>query len=340
MSARLMLAPLRAMTRVGRDAAYADFTAQPWAGVLVAIWYNASLGLISFLLQMRLVGSVAIWHHYTVSVTGSAIIWLSYFLMNVLLLPLYGILVGYGLRRVMGADMPVESVKLGVPLGVWLSLAWSAPILGLVTLLFGAMVVQPWLPSLGVFGRAGFHSLAVVGYIVPLYMVRIVYGIPHRSAAGRRLSLIVVSPAILVAILGIVLAIAFGMHQTHQRENVTGLAADPSVTTSCNELGPMQMPLAPRPFGATVIGAVPPSAASAAIDQGQRHVNGQIDQDYYNSPRVAVHPDAAPFGVTVMAVVPVGMRVIPGQHIIYTTGYADPKQPCHYLPNFVKSLDE
>ena len=416
--ARLLLAPLRAWTSRGRDAAYVDFAARPWSAVLVTLLYCSSLGLINFLLNHYVrTGDFAISHTQTSSVFLIVIIWLLYFGISAVVLPLYGSLVRFGLHKVMGGGMPVEKAPLGAPTGVWLSLAWAAPMLCLALLLCGAMVVQPWLPVLVSVGKAGLGTLGFVAYVIPLQNARMIYGIPLRGTTGRRLSLIMLTPPILIAVVGMVLAIALGLQQKHKQMATTmpnlssskvGMPAAPAqgqqhvngqidpdylysprvavhpdvapygtkimavvpkkhkqmettmpnlspskvdmsaapaqeqnqAAMNCNGRGPMLMPLAPQELGASVIGVVSSSEALAAIEQGQQHVNGQIDPDYLYSPRVALHPDAAPYGTNIMAVVPTGMTVTPGQHISYTTGYADSNRPCFYFPNLVKNVDE
>ena len=334
--ARLLLAPLRAMRRSSRESAYADFTARPWGAVAVTLWYNAWLGVASLVVRQHLLitHKLPAGHGYNLSIKGIAIAWLFYFGANAVLLPAYGILVRFGLRRVLRESMPDETAPLGVPPGVWLSLAWSAPMVLLGLLVCAAMVVQPWLPALGVFGKSGFTTLGIIGYIVPLYMVRTLYGIRHRSAAGIKLSLIVVTPAILLALVGIVLAIAFGFHKIH------GQAANAVLTRSqdmnCNGHGPMLMPSAPQDFGATVIGPVSQNEAMAVIQNGQRHANGLLDPEYLYIQRVALHPDVAQPGSNTLAVIPSGLGVTIGQHVVYRTGYADPDRACHYFPNMIK----
>jgi len=371
--ASLILAPLRAMKRGGMEAVRAEFSARPWAGVWVVMGYYASFGLISLLAWHYLkTGRLNPGQGLAAGIVGSVIAWLAYLALNMVLLPLYGWLIRYGLRRVLGAAMPQEPCPLGVPVGVWLGLAFTAPILCLLPLLYVAMGVQPWLPDLGTLVQSGFKTLGIVAYVIPLVGVRMIYRIPPRSAAWRRLGVIVVGPWIALALVGVVVAIVLGLHQKHDRIEIeaansisstsrttpesstpVGVYAAPMVqqskntslpdqyhaTLNCNGRGPMRVPLAPKEFGAAVIGVVSSSDALAAIKQGQQRVNGQLDPDYRNSPRVAVHPDKAPYGTNAMAVVPTGMTVTPGQHIVYTTGYADPNYPCHYFPNLVERVD-
>ncbi|MHB8166864.1 MAG: hypothetical protein ACYDDT_08855 [Sulfuricella sp.] len=362
--ARLMLAPLQALTNGGRDAARADFSARPWAGAVVSLWYSASMCLIGYLVMHYIkTGKLDIWHSPVAAVSGVVVVWLLYFALNVVILPLYGWLVRYGLRRVLGADMPQEPHPMGVPTGVWLGFAWTAPMLFLALLLYAVMVVQPWFPGLSAFAKSALGTLDALSYFFPLFAIRRIYRLPQSGPAYRRLGIIMMGPPILIAIVGIAVAIVLGAHHRRERTEAANSISSTNWTTTesgtpvvqqnknaaasdqnqsilnCNGRGPMLVPQAPKELGATVIGVVSPANALASIEQGQQRVNGQLDPDYLYSPRVAVHPDKAPYGTNAMAVVPKGMTVTSGQHIVYRTGYADPNYPCHYFPNLVERVD-
>lgn len=333
---RLLLAPLRAMRQSSRAAAYADFTARPWGAVTVALLYSTWLDIASFEVQrLFATGNLPAWNQ-AMSVRGTAVAWLFALGVNALLLSAYGITVRFALRRVLRENIPTESAPMGVPPGVWLSLAWAAPVILLASLVSAALLAQPWLPALAAIGKAGLNVMAVIEYVVPLYMVRALYGIQHRSAAGRKLSLIMLTPVILLALVGIVLAIAFGLYKIHHP--AAAVASASVQATNCNGRGPMLMPFGSREFGATVLGPVSQSEAMAIIQNGQRRVNGLLDPEYLNSPRVAIHQASAPQGLNVMAVVPKGMDLTPSQHVVFTMGYADPVRPCFYLPNRIKMV--
>ena len=100
----------------------------------------------------------------------------------------------------------------------------------------------------------------------------------------------------------------------------------------------MLMPTQPRRFTGTIIGWPSASGALAAVQQAEKRVNGKLDRQYLYSPRVIIHPVLASAGKNILAVVRPSQAISPGQTVIYTTGYADPNQPCHYLPNIVVKI--
>ena len=236
---RLLLAPLRAMGRAGCDAAHADFAARPWSAVLVTLGYYASLSLIDFLLNRYFSGgSFAIWYSQTASSIGIVFIWLFYFALGAVSLPLYGILVRFGLRRALGADLPVEPAPLGTPAGVWLSLAWAVPILFLLLLLDDALLLQPWLPVLHAVSRGAIGVAGIVAWMIPLYKMRAIYGIAQYSAASKRLSLVVLTPPVLIAIVAIVLAIGSSAHWKHEQPVTANYVPSASrAVLTCNGRG-------------------------------------------------------------------------------------------------------
>ena len=121
-----------------------------------------------------------------------------------------------------------------------------------------------------------------------------------------------------------------------QKENAkTEMASN----QNCNGRGPMLAPSSTHEFGAVVIAPATPADTRASVVQGQQRMNGEIDPEYLNSPRVVIHPDAASPGINALAVIPSGLGIDIGQHVVYRTGYADPDRACHYLPNLIEKMD-
>ena len=118
-----------------------------------------------------------------------------------------------------------------------------------------------------------------------------------------------------------------------------GAKAGMAFNQNCNGRGPMRAPSSSREFGGVVIAPATSAETRASVTQGQQRMNGEIDQEYLNSPRVVIHPDAAPQGLNALAVIPSGLGITIGQHVVYRTGYADPDRACHYFPNLIEKVD-
>lgn len=364
----LILAPWRVLKR--NDAQIQEareaFMTRPVGAFFVAILYGATYGAMFFAVQdrswlLKIYGVGGLFPPLAMLVVR----WVQAFLVNLVALPIYGWIARFALHRVIGDRRPKEPNALGVPTGVWLALAG----VGCVMLLFLAAAIcvelQPWWPGLAAWVRGNWiKTFAPVSMVIMAFYVARIYGIQNRSAEQWRLASYIVTPQILLALAGMVIAIAMGVHQRHEREAAqasakmampTTLPASPgpvialqqnskismvnlvqqSHETVCYGNGPMRMPRVPTRYAGTVLGMVHENVALTAIRRGETYVNGRLDAQYLYSHRVAIHPDAAPYGENVMAVIPLGMALDAGTHVIYATGYADPHRPCHYLPNEV-----
>ena len=118
-----------------------------------------------------------------------------------------------------------------------------------------------------------------------------------------------------------------------------GAKAGMTSNQNCNGRGPMRVPPSSREFGGVVVAPATPADTRASVVQGQQRMNGEIDPEYLNSQRVVIHPDAASPGINALAVIPSGLGINIGQHVVYRTGYADPDRACHYLPNMIVRAD-
>ena len=174
-------------------------------------------------------------------------------------------------------------------------------------------------------------------------------------------TLIKVTPPIFFAILVVVIVTVLGSHHKNKRVetasslpfasrlqvesiipvsmDVPPLSIQKQNNTYCNGRGPMLAPLEPREYGAVVIRNATQAEGLDAIARGQQRYNGSLDPAYLLSSRVIAHPDMAHVGMNVMAVIPKGMVLKPGQHIVYATSFAIPGYACHYFPNIVVRMD-
>lgn len=100
---------------------------------------------------------------------------------------------------------------------------------------------------------------------------------------------------------------------------------------------PLDAPwLAATPVSATVVRFVPRMEVLRDIAWNNRALHGMIAPRYLRNQRVLLHPDGSPAGVTMLALVPVGMRVTIGEDVRMTAFHAFHRAPCTYVPNLVE----
>ncbi|EGQ60712.1 TonB family protein [Acidithiobacillus sp. GGI-221] len=92
----------------------------------------------------------------------------------------------------------------------------------------------------------------------------------------------------------------------------------------------------PSPVSTTVVSFVSRMEAVRDIARNNRALHGMTDPRYLRNQRVLLHPDGSPAGVTMLALVPVGMRVIIGEDVQMDQFHASHRAPCIYVPNMIE----
>ena len=86
---------------------------------------------------------------------------------------------------------------------------------------------------------------------------------------------------------------------------------------------------------ATVVRFVPRMDVLRDIAWNNRALHGMIAPRYLRNQRVLLHSDGTTAGVTMLALVPAGMRVIIGEHVRMDSFHAFHRAPCTYVPNLI-----
>lgn len=325
-------------------AARATFTAKPIKSLLLTLAYAASYGLayVLFILGGHL--PLPANQHGIGSVILAALgVWLGSLFVDLILAVPIGWLTRFGLSRSLDGGRPEEPAPLGVPSGVWLSMASTYCMLFVALAVMALLAWQPWWPQAAEWARHGgiMHGVTSASLVVMVLVVAAVYGIPRRSRARYKLMGYVLLPWIGLYTVALVVAIALGLwHQDHRPEQATASGGQSlTQSTDCYGHGPMLIRAQPRRLTGTVLGWAPEQLAASVIQHGQRRVNGKLVPKYRLSRRVILHPTATKAGLKILAVVPAGMNVETGQQVSFETEYADPNKPCQYFPNRIVQSD-
>lgn len=259
----------------------------------------------------------------------------------------WGAMLSWGLvrqsRKPWGVALPEERKVVFVRAGVWAGLTigslYSLPFLigGLILIAahisFGALVR----------GAAGF-----VAFVFAIRAIRELYGVRRR----RYLYVFVLSPFLILALVGIVVAIAIPQWQKYERlvhaaQRPTASSAEypsraPSPAqlrqedSSCSGGLPLAAPYTVRTgyFG-RVVGFVSPWRALVIQFATEQQVHGLLEPTYDHDLRVTIHPRALGPLVREVAVVPVGMSVRLGQRVWVRGFRASHSFACQYRPALV-----
>lgn len=259
-----------------------------------------------------------------------------------------GAMISWGLvrqsRKSWGAALPEERKIALVRPGVWAGLTIGA--LYSVPFWIGGLGLMMAHIPLGILVR-GFSGL--VAFIFGILAVRDLYGVPRK----RYLYAVVLSPFLILALVGIVAAIAIPQWQTYERlAHASGTAeAAPTVyrnptpsparlrqeDSSCTSGLPLGVPFYVRGgYVGRVVGFVPRMQALAILFRTQQQVHGILEPVYSEDLRVFVHPLRARPGVRLVAVVPAGLSVRLGQRVRVEGGRASHNFACQYVPALVR----
>ena len=85
-----------------------------------------------------------------------------------------------------------------------------------------------------------------------------------------------------------------------------------------------------------IVGFLTPDQTMHLLESTQRSAGMTINPNYVANVRALVKVDGGPDRV--VALVPNGLIVHPGNRVEFAGGHVDPTLPCHYLPNLITKI--
>lgn len=245
-------------------------------------------------------------------------------------------------RKSWGVALPEETrvafFRPGVWAGLTTGLLYSFPLW-----MVGMALIVAHVPL-------GFFVQGVSGLVALIYgiqAVRDLYEVPRR----RYLYGFVVSPFLIVAIIGMGLAIAIPQWQNYERTAQAARPQTPLVPeqtkmsplaqlrlddASCAGGLPLALPLhVGRWYAGRVVGFVPRLLALTIVLRSEALVHGTLEPAYMQNTRVYVHPVNLGPRAHLLAVVPTGMSVHLGEKVRIAAGRASHRFACQYIPSLV-----
>ena len=262
-----------------------------------------------------------------------------------------GTMISWGLvrqsRKSWGVALPEETKVVFFRPGVWAGLTIGS--LYSVPFLIGGLGLMAAHVPFGVLVR-GFSGL--VAFIFGILAVRDLYGVPRK----RYLYGFVLAPLLIVALIGIVAAIAIPQWQTYERlvhaaqrakaAPVAYRGRSPSLAqlreddSSCAGGLPLGVPFEVRGgYVGRVVGFVPRMLALAILFRSEHQAHGILEPVYSQNLRIFVHPLHSGARVRLVAVVPAGLSVRLGQKVRVENARASHSFACQYIPNLVVPRD-
>jgi hypothetical protein len=95
-------------------------------------------------------------------------------------------------------------------------------------------------------------------------------------------------------------------------------------------------PLHATPMGGgAAVRFLSPQEAANLLQTTQARAGMAINPNYLANRRAVIRVNGGPAGRTVVALVPLGMDIRPGDQVDRQRGYVDSSLPCHYVPNLI-----
>ncbi len=233
-----------------------------------------------------------------------------------------------------GVPLPEEPRVLLVRPGIW----WGLMISTVYQFIFGIIFFIVFLLTHAHIAHLAATASAAAAIVIAMYGLTNFYQIPKK----RYLTSWFINPIIVLALLGIIVAIAMGLYvKHHQLEHGHPNAEKPGYPIPnvaaqdmhCMKGEPL---IAPRRVTweqrAVVIQIVPRRYDEGILRKTERYLHGWIEPQYQQGKRVVVQPVGHESSfLTVVA--PAGFSVHPGQVVEIESGRASRTKPCEYIPD-------
>ncbi len=286
-------------------------------------------------------------------------------IINTVSIILYALYITWLLKRQekksWGVPLPEETRILMIRTGVWWGLMISAIYQGLV-----------YYPSAIAFLATQDHIFLIAAKISDIFGAGLslrgltnYYQIPKK----KYLFNFVFGPIILLSIVGIIVAIALGVHTKYQKEEMEHehptvkqqlmqSPTTPQINMGAQIVPPMKNFFSTEPYSieqpnmhcmggqpmnaprqviwkrkAVVIQVVPKRNDEMILREAEHYVHGWIEPQYQEWQRIEVHPLGAKPSVHFTVVAPVGMTVHTGQVVEIESYRASHTKACEYIPN-------